>query len=84
MNKAMKLVDPAINAWSTPVDCCLTLGGLNESHLSARSSEIFTHIRLTMPIYIFSTPAAKAERWMKGIVKSGSFSIEQGVGVRAH
>ena len=78
----MKLVDPAINALECARGLLLEPWGLNESHLSGALGEIFTHQADYADLYFQYT---RSEGWAldEGIVKSGSFSIEQGVGVRA-
>ena len=78
----MKLVDPAINALECARGLLLDPWGLNESHLSGALGEIFTHQADYADLYFQYT---RSEGWAldEGIVKSGSFSIEQGVGVRA-
>ena len=56
--------------------------GLDESHLSRALSEIRSHKVDDADLYIQYT---RSESWSleEGIVKTGSFSIDQGVGVRA-
>ncbi len=56
--------------------------GLDESHLGAALAEIFRHRVDYADLYFQFT---RSEGWSleEGIVKSGSFSIDQGVGVRA-
>src|SRR5664279_2727669 len=56
--------------------------GLNESHLSRALAEIRTHQVDDADLYFQYT---RSEGWSleEGIVKTGSFSIDQGVGVRA-
>src|SRR5690554_4175688 len=56
--------------------------GLTESHLQRALGEIFTHQVDYADLYFQYT---RSEGWSleEGIVKTGSFSIEQGVGVRA-
>ena len=78
----MKLVDPAIDALACARGLLLEPWGLTESHLSSALSEILTHQADYADLYFQYT---RSEGWSldEGIVKSGSFSIEQGVGVRA-
>ncbi|HRL22172.1 metalloprotease TldD [Alcaligenes sp. SDU_A2] len=78
----MKLVDPAIDALACARGLLLEPWGLNESHLSGALGEILTHQADYADLYFQYT---RSEGWSldEGIVKSGSFSIEQGVGVRA-
>jgi len=56
--------------------------GLDESHLSAALAEIKAHRVDEADLYFQTT---RSEGWSleEGIVKTGSFSIDQGVGVRA-
>ncbi|RPH59012.1 MAG: metalloprotease TldD, partial [Burkholderiales bacterium] len=56
--------------------------GLDESRLGAALAEIFRHRVDYADLYFQFT---RSEGWSleEGIVKSGSFSIDQGVGVRA-
>ncbi|WP_424192634.1 metalloprotease TldD [Ampullimonas aquatilis] len=56
--------------------------GLDETHLQAALAELFTHKVNYADLYFQYT---KNEGWSleEGIVKSGSFGIDQGVGVRA-
>lgn len=78
----MKLVDPAIDALATARSLLLEPWGLDESHLGMALSEIFAHRADYADLYFQYT---RSESWSldEGIVKTGSFSIEQGVGVRA-
>ena len=56
--------------------------GLDETHLSRALAEIRSHQVDDADLYFQYT---RAEGWSleEGIVKTGSFSIDQGVGVRA-
>ncbi len=56
--------------------------GLDDAHLAAALAEIFRHRVDYADLYFQFT---RSEGWSleEGIVKSGSFSIDQGVGVRA-
>src|SRR5690606_21183449 len=56
--------------------------GLDESHLTGALAEIFRHRVDYADLYFQFT---RSEGWSleEGIVKSGSFSIDRGVGVRA-
>lgn len=56
--------------------------GLNEGHLAKVLAEIFTHKTDYADLYFQYT---RSESWglEEGIVKTGSFNISQGVGVRA-
>lgn len=60
----------------------LTPFGLDESHLHKAMGSMFSHKVDFADLYFQFT---KSESWSleEGIVKSGSFSIDQGVGVRA-
>ena len=60
----------------------LTPFGLDESHLSKALAEIKAHKVDDADLYFQYT---RSEGWSleEGIVKTGSFSIDQGVGVRA-
>ena len=72
--------NPAILA--TARDILLTPFGLDESHLHRALGEVFSHRVDYADLYFQFT---KSEGWSleEGIVKTGSFSIDQGVGVRA-
>ena len=63
-------------------DLLLTPFGLDESHLARALAEIRTHQVDDADLYFQYT---RSEGWSleEGIVKTGSFSIDQGVGVRA-
>ena len=63
-------------------DLLLTPFGLDESHLSRALADIRAHKVHDADLYFQYT---RAEGWSleEGIVKTGSFSIDQGVGVRA-
>ncbi|MGE4369352.1 MAG: metalloprotease TldD [Burkholderiaceae bacterium] len=78
----MKLVDPAISALATAKSVLLDPWGLSESDLARAMGEIFAHRVDYADLYFQYT---RSEGWSleEGIVKTGSFSIEQGVGVRA-
>jgi TldD protein len=78
----MKLVDPAIGALATAKTVLLDPWGLNESDMARALGEIFTRRVDYADLYFQYT---RSESWSleEGIVKTGSFSIEQGVGVRA-
>jgi TldD protein len=74
--------DLGIRNLATAKDLLLTPYGLDESHLQRVLADIFTHKVDYADLYFQST---RNEAWSleEGIVKSGSFSIDQGVGVRA-
>jgi TldD protein len=78
----MKLADPAINALATAKSVLLDPWGLSESDMTRALGEIFTHKVDYADLYFQYT---RSEGWSleEGIVKTGSFSIQQGVGVRA-
>lgn len=78
----MKIVDPAVASLSTAKALLLDPWGLNESHISRALGEILVHKVDYADLYFQYT---RSEGWSleEGIVKTGSYSIEQGVGVRA-
>ncbi|NEN75380.1 metalloprotease TldD [Pelistega sp. NLN82] len=71
-----------LNALQQAKSLLLDPYSLNESSLSKTLSEIFTHKVDYADLYFQHT---RSESWglEEGIVKSGSFNISQGVGVRA-
>jgi TldD protein len=78
----MKLIEPHIAALSTAKDWFLGRYGLTESDVTAALNEIFQHRVDYADLYF---QYARSESWSleEGRVKSGSFDIEEGVGVRA-
>ncbi|RIK92053.1 MAG: metalloprotease TldD [Burkholderiales bacterium] len=78
----MKLVETPFQTLALARSVLLEPYGLDDSHLSAALSEIFRHRVDYADLYFQFT---RTEGWSleEGIVKSGSFSIDQGVGVRA-
>ena len=78
----MKLFEPNIQTLSLARDVLLTPFGLDESRLIHVLGTMFTHKVDYADLYFQFT---KSEGWSleEGIVKTGSFSIDQGVGVRA-
>ena len=74
--------EPTIERLSTAQRLLLEPFGLNESHLSRALAEISAHKVDDADLYFQYT---RSEGWSleEGIVKTGSFSIDQGVGVRA-
>ncbi len=78
----MKISDPTINALATAKSVLLDPWGLDESDMARALGEIFTHKVDYADLYFQYT---RSEGWSleEGIVKTGSFSIGQGVGVRA-
>lgn len=79
---AMISREPTIERLATAQQLLLTPFGLDESHLSKALAEITAHRVDDADLYFQYT---RAEGWSleEGIVKTGSFSIDQGVGVRA-
>ncbi len=78
----MKLIDPAISSLATAKSLLLDPWGLTEADMARALGEIFTHKVDYADLYFQYT---RSEGWSleEGIVKTGSFSIGQGVGVRA-
>ncbi len=78
----MKLVEPNIQALATAQSLLLEPWGLTQADLSRALGEIFAHRVDYADLYFQYT---RSEGWSleEGIVKTGTFSIEQGVGVRA-
>ena len=78
----MKPIDSAMSALATAKSVLLDPWGLAETDISAALGEILTHRVDYADLYFQYT---RSEGWSleEGIVKTGSFSIEQGVGVRA-
>jgi TldD protein len=74
--------EPTIERLATAQQLLLTPFGLDESHLSKALAEITSHEVDDADLYFQYT---RSEGWSleEGIVKTGSFSIDQGVGVRA-
>ncbi len=74
--------EPTIERLATAQKLLLEPFGLNESHLSRALAEITAHKVDDADLYFQYT---RSEGWSleEGIVKTGSFSIDQGVGVRA-
>ena len=74
--------EPTIERLSIAQRLLLEPFGLNESHLSRALAEITAHKVDDADLYFQYT---RSEGWSleEGIVKTGSFSIDQGVGVRA-
>ncbi|MEJ8854619.1 metalloprotease TldD [Variovorax robiniae] len=74
--------EPTIERLATAQSLLLTPFGLDESHLSRALAEIASHKVDDADLYFQYT---RSEGWSleEGIVKTGSFSIDQGVGVRA-
>ena len=74
--------EPTIERLSVAKSLLLTPFGLDESHLARALAEIKAHQVDEADLYFQYT---RSEGWSleEGIVKTGSFSIDQGVGVRA-
>ncbi|MBS0506492.1 MAG: metalloprotease TldD [Proteobacteria bacterium] len=74
--------EPTIERLAIARELLLAPFGLDESHLSCALAEIRAHRVDDADLYFQYT---RAEGWSleEGIVKTGSFSIDQGVGVRA-
>ena len=74
--------EPTIERLAIAKALLLTPFGLDESHLARALAEIKTHKVDEADLYFQYT---RSEGWSleEGIVKTGSFSIDQGVGVRA-
>jgi TldD protein len=74
--------EPTIERLATARQLLLEPFGLDETHLSRALAEIATHAVDDADLYFQYT---RSEGWSleEGIVKTGSFSIDQGVGVRA-
>lgn len=78
----MKSFEPNLSALGIARDVLLTPFGLDEAKLLKTLGTMFTHKVDYADLYFQFT---KSEGWSleEGIVKTGSFSIDQGVGVRA-
>ncbi len=78
----MKIIEPNLHAQAAASNILLTPYGLDEGKLLSVLGSIFTHKVDYADLYFQYT---KSESWSleEGIVKTGSFSIDQGVGVRA-
>jgi TldD protein len=74
--------EPTLERLAVASDLLLTPYGLNETHLKKALGQILSHGADDADLYFQYT---RSEGWSleEGIVKSGSFSIDQGVGVRA-
>lgn len=74
--------EPTLARLATAQSLLLTPFGLDESHLTRALNEIKAHQVDEADLYFQYT---RSEGWSleEGIVKTGSFSIDQGVGVRA-
>ncbi len=74
--------EPTLERLATAKSLLLTPFGLDETHLARALNEIKAHKVDEADLYFQYT---RSEGWSleEGIVKTGSFSIDQGVGVRA-
>jgi TldD protein len=81
-NTSMKTLEPNLSVLSIARDTLLTPFALDEAGLLKTLGSMLTHQVDYADLYFQCT---KSESWSleEGIVKSGSFSIDQGVGVRA-
>ena len=78
----MKAHDPTLDRLATAKALLLDPYGLDEGHLHRVLSTIFEHRADYADLY-FQYTRNESFSLEEGIVKSGSFDIEQGVGVRA-
>jgi TldD protein len=78
----MKIVDSSISRLSTAQNILWTPYGLDEGHIQKAFGEIFSH-KVDFADLYFQYGCLEGWSLDEGIVKSGSYSIEQGVGVRA-
>ncbi|CAM5191049.1 TldD protein OS=Castellaniella defragrans OX=75697 GN=HNR28_000482 PE=3 SV=1 [Castellaniella defragrans] len=78
----MNMHEPGLEALNTARSLLLEPWGLDESHLARALSEIHTH-RVDYSDLYFQYSCSEGWSLEEGIVKTGSFSIDQGVGVRA-
>ena len=78
----MKISDPAIARLATAKQLLLDPFQLDETHLQRVLAKIFQHRTDYADLY-FQYSRSESFSLEEGIVKSGSFDIEQGVGVRA-
>ncbi|MCC7006674.1 MAG: metalloprotease TldD [Ottowia sp.] len=78
----MQTSDLSLRNLATARSLLLAPYGLDEAHLLRTMGDVFTHRVDYADIYFQYT---RSEAWSleEGIVKSGSFSIDQGVGIRA-
>jgi TldD protein len=78
----MRLSDPALDRLATAKKLLLDPYGLDEGHLQRVLASIFEHRADYADLY-FQYTRNESFSLEEGIVKSGSFDIDQGVGVRA-
>src|SRR5699024_11151311 len=78
----MKLSNPAIRSLATAKSTLLDPWGLSENHLSGALANISSRLIDYADLYF---QFSRNESWSldEGLVKAGSYSISQGVGVRA-
>jgi TldD protein len=78
----MKLSDPSLDRLATARGLLLAPYGLDESRLQQALATVFAHRADYADLY-FQYTRNETYSLEEGIVKSGSFDIQQGVGVRA-
>jgi TldD protein len=78
----MKPTDPSLERLATARALLLQPHGLDESHLQRTLAAVFEHRTEFADLY-FQYTRSESYSLEEGIVKSGSFGIDQGVGVRA-
>jgi TldD protein len=78
----MNPVEPAVQRLTTARALLLEPYGLDESHLQRALATVFEHRADYADLY-FQYTRSESYSLEEGIVKSGSFGIDQGVGVRA-
>ncbi|GAB4216987.1 MAG: metalloprotease TldD [Rhodoferax sp.] len=78
----MLTLEPTLQRLAVARDALLTPFGLDESHLRRALGQIRAH-RVDQADLYFQTTRHEGWSLEEGIVKTGSFSIDQGVGVRA-
>ncbi len=78
----MKATDPAISALNTAQNLVLEPHGLSTSHLT-KALQLMRNSGVDDADLYFQYTRSQGWSLEEGIVKSGSFSIDQGVGVRA-
>jgi TldD protein len=78
----MNAADPALQRLSTARALLLEPYGLDEGHLQRALAAVFEHRADYADLY-FQYTRSESYALEEGIVKSGSFGIDQGVGVRA-
>ena len=76
------IIEPTLRHLAVARDTLLAPFGLTDSELASAFSELFEH-RIDFADLYFQQTRSESWRLEEGIVKSGSFGIDQGVGVRA-